>query len=60
MNLIPEIQTAKNDPQKLELLYQATQQEGQSDIFQSALLTCYQEMPDNMLYAGWDGAFSRC
>jgi hypothetical protein len=53
MNLIPEIQAAKNDPQKLEQLYQAAQQEGQMDVFQSALLTCYQEMPDNLLYAAW-------
>ncbi len=53
MNLIPEIQAAKNDPQKLEQLYQAARQEGQMEVFQSALLTCYQETPDNMLYAAW-------
>jgi hypothetical protein len=53
MDLIPEIQAAKNDPQKLEQLYQAAQQEGQMDVFQSALLACYQETPDNLLYAAW-------
>ena len=53
MNLIPEIQAAKNDPQKLEQLYQAAQQEGQIEVFQSALVTCYQETPDNLLYAAW-------
>jgi hypothetical protein len=53
MNLVPEIQSAKNDPQKLEQLYQAAQQEGQMEDFQSALLTFYQEAPDNLLYAAW-------
>ena len=53
MNLIPEIQAAKNDPQQLEKLYQAAQQEGRSEDFQSALLTCYHESPDNLLYAAW-------
>jgi hypothetical protein len=53
MDLIPEIQASKNDPQKLELLYQSAQRENQVDVFQSALLTCYQETPDNLLYAAW-------
>ena len=53
MNLIPEIQAAINDPQKLEQLYQAAQGEGQTEDFQSALLACYEEKPDNLLYAAW-------
>jgi len=53
MNLIPEIQSAKNDPQKLEQIYLAAQQAGQMEVFQSALLACYQEKPDNLLYAAW-------
>ncbi len=53
MNLISEIRAAKNDPQKLEKLYQAAQQTGRLADFQSALLACYQEMPDNLLYAAW-------
>jgi hypothetical protein len=53
MDLIPEIQASKNDPQKLELLYQSAQRENQADVFQSALLSCYQEDPDNLLYAAW-------
>ena len=53
MDLIPEIQAAKKDPQKLEQLYQAAQQEGQLENFQSAILVCYQETPDNLLYAAW-------
>ena len=53
MNLIPEIQAARNDPQKLEQLYQAAQGEDRSEVFQSDLLACYQEEPDNLLYAAW-------
>ncbi len=53
MNLVQEIQAAKNDPQKLEQIYQTAQSEGQIEVFQSALLTCYQESPDNLLYAAW-------
>jgi hypothetical protein len=53
MNLIPEIQAAKDDPQKLEQLYQSVQQEDQVEAFRSALLACYQETPDNLLYAAW-------
>lgn len=53
MHLIPEIQAVKEDAQKLEQLYQKAQREGQSDVFQSALMACYAEDPDNMLYAAW-------
>ena len=53
MNLIPEIQAAKKDPHKLEQLYQIAQKEGQTEVFQSALLACYEDDPDNLLYAAW-------
>ena len=53
MDLIEEIRKAKSDPQKLEQLYQTAQNEGQTDFFQSALLTCYEETPDNLLFAAW-------
>lgn len=53
MNLIPDIQAAKSDPQKLEQLFQQAQEKDQSGAFQSALLACYEETPDNMLYAAW-------
>ena len=53
MNLIPEIQAAKEDPHKLEQLYQIAQKEGQSEVFQSALKACYEDDPDNLLYAAW-------
>jgi hypothetical protein len=53
MSLIPEIQAAKNNPQELERLYQTAQQGGQIEDFQSALLACYEDDPDNLLYAAW-------
>jgi hypothetical protein len=53
MVLIEEIRGAKSDPQKLEQLYQMAQNQGQTDFFQSALLTCYEETPDNLLFAAW-------
>ena len=53
MNLAQEIQAAKNDPKKIEQIYQTAQSEGQIEVFQSALLTCFQETPDNLLYAAW-------
>jgi hypothetical protein len=48
-----EIRTANSDPQKLEQLYLAAKNEGQSKSFQSALLACYEEAPHNLLYAAW-------
>jgi hypothetical protein len=59
MNLIPEIQAAKDDPQTLELLYQTAQGEGQAEIFQAAMQACYQEAPDNLLYAAWFYRFQK-
>jgi hypothetical protein len=53
MDLMIDIQSAKNDPQKLEQLYQDSLEGGQINAFQSALLTCYQETPDNLLYTAW-------
>jgi hypothetical protein len=53
MHLIPEIQDVKEDAQKLEQLYQLARKEGQSDVFHSALMACYDGDPDNLLYAAW-------
>lgn len=53
MDLIEKIQAAGDDPQQLEQLYQTTKQQGQPKNFQSAMLSCYQESPDNLLYAAW-------
>jgi len=53
MTLVTEIQAAKMDPNKLERLYQSAQKEGQAEVFQSALLACYEDDPGNLLYAAW-------
>jgi hypothetical protein len=53
MDLDAEIRAADADPHKLEQLYQAARQKGQSDVFQSTLLACYETAPDNLLYAAW-------
>lgn len=53
MNLNPEIQDAKKNPQKLEQLYQEAHKEGQADVFQSALVAFYEDDPDNLLFAAW-------
>jgi hypothetical protein len=53
MNLIPEIQSAEGDAKKIEQLYQRARKEGQAEVFRSALITLYDEDPDNLLYAAW-------
>ena len=53
MDLNEEILTAESNPLKLEQLYQAAKQNGQTDVFRSALLACYEKAPDNLLYAAW-------
>ncbi len=53
MDLLAEIQAANNDPQQLEQLYQVALQGNRVEGFQSAVLTCHQENPENLLYAAW-------
>jgi len=53
MDLIAEIQGAGSNPQKLEQLYQQAQRDEHLEDFQVALLACYEESPDNLLYAAW-------
>jgi hypothetical protein len=53
MDLTAEIRAAESNPQKLEQLYQVAQVEGQSELFQSALLACYKDDPDNILFEAW-------
>jgi hypothetical protein len=53
MDFEDEIRTAESDPHQLEQLYREARQNGQADVFQSALLACYQTAPDNLLYAAW-------
>ena len=53
MDLVKEIHTAESSPHKLEQLYQKAQVEGQTEVFQSALQACFEENPDNLLFAAW-------
>ena len=53
MDLADEIRNAKSNPEKLEQLYQSAQREGHPEVFQSTILTCHENEPDNLLYAAW-------
>jgi len=53
MDLDTEIRAASSDPQKLEALYRAAQQDGQAERFRAAVLSLYEAAPDNLLYAAW-------
>jgi len=53
MDYQEDIRAAKSEPQELEQLFHSALEAGHSEQFQSALLTCYQETPDNLLYAAW-------
>ena len=59
MDLDAEIRAAESNPHKLEQLYQAARQKGQADVFQSALLACYETDSDNLLYAAWFYRFQK-
>jgi len=53
MMYLPDIRAAHSDPESLEQLYQAAQQQDMTDEFAADVLTCYLERPDNLLYAAW-------
>lgn len=53
MSLLNEIQTVRGDPKEMEAVYQAAFFAGKSEDFRSALETCYQESPDDVLIAAW-------
>ena len=53
MNYLQEIRTAQGDPKRLEDLYQTARREQQDEAFSAAMLSCYRESPDNLLYAAW-------
>jgi hypothetical protein len=53
MTLDAEIRAAEADPQKLEALYQAARQQGETEAFRSALTALHENAPDNLLYAAW-------
>jgi hypothetical protein len=48
-----EIQAAAGAPHDLENLYQTARWGGEGALFQQALEACYQQSPDNLLYAAW-------
>lgn len=53
MKYLQQIRSAHNDPRALEELHQSARRENQLAEFASDLLACYQETPDNVLYAAW-------
>jgi hypothetical protein len=53
MSYIDTIRSIKNDPEQLELTYQAARKAGQEDDFRQAVEACYADAPENLLYAAW-------
>jgi hypothetical protein len=53
MDFETEIAAAESNPRQLEQLYQTARKKGLADSFHSALLVCYENSPDNLLYAAW-------
>ena len=48
-----EILAASSNPEALELLYQRARQEQEEAAFRGALQACYEDAPENVLYAAW-------
>lgn len=53
MSILNNIQSSREDPRGMEALYQAANQAGNGEDFRLALEACYQESPEDMLYAAW-------
>jgi hypothetical protein len=53
MDFEVEILAAGADPQKMEELFLTANREDQSAAFSSALLSCYEKTPDNLLFGAW-------
>lgn len=53
MNLLSEIQSARDDPKEMESLYQTACKADKCEEFRLALEACYQESPEDILYAAW-------
>lgn len=47
------IRDAKEDPQRMEAIYQEACQKAETGDFQAGLLAAYEESPENMLLAAW-------
>ena len=53
MKYLPDIHTAQDKPEQLEQLFQAARKENAAAEFKADLLACYDEAPENVLYAAW-------
>jgi hypothetical protein len=53
MKYLTDIRAGRQDPKLLEDLYQTARRENKVSEFATDLLACYQESPDNVLYAAW-------
>ena len=53
MDYSAEIRTAKADPRRLEELYHAAEREQQAELFRTSMVACFEQSPDNPLYAAW-------
>jgi hypothetical protein len=53
MSILNDIQSSRGNPQGMEALFQAASQAGNGEDFRLALEACYQESPDDVLYAAW-------
>jgi hypothetical protein len=53
MSILNDIQSSRGDPKGMEALYQAASQAGKAEDFNLALEACYQESPQDVLYAAW-------
>ncbi len=53
MSYVQAIHASASDPKALEDLYQAARREKHSGELAADLRACYQESPDNILYAAW-------
>jgi hypothetical protein len=53
MIYLSHIREAREDPERLEGIYQEARQNAETDDFQAGLLAAYEESPENMLLAAW-------
>jgi hypothetical protein len=48
-----EIRDAAHEPKRLEQIYSEAQNKQEEAAFQAALIACYEDSSDNLLYAAW-------
>jgi hypothetical protein len=53
MDYLNEIRNNANTPGQIEELYHNAQKAGQAEAFENAMLSCFEESPENLLYAAW-------